>query len=385
MAPDNLTIIGTAHVSEKSVEEVRNTILECEPDIVAVELDAARYQNLLNEKNGINEEKEIKIREILKGNNFTMFLVSGFLSYFQKKIGDEVGVKPGSEMLAAAEAAEEAGAKVALIDRDIQITLKRALNHMSFWEKAKFVYSIIASFFSKDDAIDDIESIKQGDALEEVMGYFQEMSPRAYEVLVAERDAFMAQRLLDLEGNVVAVVGAGHKKGIQKNMENPQDIPPLYQLMELKESKVSITKLILFAIPAVFILIFVLAFLKGINIQSGLLEFVLLTGGLAFAGSLLAGSKIPSAITAFIVAPFTAIHPLLAAGWFAGIVEAKLRGVSMEDLASLSKSESLRDMWNNNLFRILLVVVGANIGTTIGVFLSIPNVLLPLINRLMGM
>lgn len=384
MAPDNLTIIGTAHVSEKSVKEVRNTILECEPDIVAVELDATRYQNLLNEKNGVNQDKEIKIREILKGNNFTMFLVSGFLSYFQKKIGDEVGVKPGSEMLAAAEAAEEAGAKVALIDRDIQITLKRALNHMSFWEKAKFVYSIIASFFSKDEAIDDIESIKQGDALEEVMGYFQEMSPRAFEVLVAERDAFMAQRLLDLDGNVVAVVGAGHKKGIQKNMGNPQKIPPLYQLMELKESKVSITKLILFAIPALFIIIFALAFLKGINIQSGLLEFVLLTGGLAFAGSLLAGSKIPSAITAFIVAPFTAIHPLLAAGWFAGIVEAKLRGVSMDDLASLSKSESLRDMWNNNLFRILLVVAGANIGTTIGVFLSIPNVLLPLINKLMG-
>ncbi|MDY9924587.1 TraB/GumN family protein [Methanobacterium sp.] len=385
MAPDNLTIIGTAHVSEKSVEEVRNTILESEPDIVAVELDAARYQNLLNEKNGVQQDKEIKIREILKGNNFTMFLVSGFLSYFQKKIGDEVGVKPGSEMLAAAEAAEEAGAKVALIDRDIQITLKRALNRMSFWEKAKFIYSIIASFFSKDEAIEDIEDIKQGDALEEVMGYFQEMSPRAYEVLVAERDAFMAQRLLDLEGNVVAVVGAGHKKGIQKNMENPQDIPPLYQLMELKESKISATKVILFAIPALFIIIFVLAFLQGINIQSGILEFVLLTGGLAFAGSLLAGSKIPSAITAFIVAPFTAIHPLLAAGWFAGIVEAKLRGVSMDDLASLSKSESLRDLWNNRLFRILLVVVGANIGTTIGVFLSIPNVLLPLINKLMGM
>ncbi|MBI4813633.1 MAG: TraB/GumN family protein, partial [Methanobacterium sp.] len=131
MAPDNLTIIGTAYVSEKSVEEVRNTILESEPDIVAVALDAARYQNLLNEKNGVQQDKEIKIREILKGNNFTMFLVSGFLSYFQKKIGDEVGVKPGSEMLAAAEAAEEAGAKVALIDRDIQITLKRALNRMS--------------------------------------------------------------------------------------------------------------------------------------------------------------------------------------------------------------------------------------------------------------
>lgn len=385
MAPDNLTIIGTAHVSEKSVEEVRNTILECEPDIVAVELDVARYQNLLNEKNGVQEDKEIKIREILKNNNFTMFLVSGFLSYFQKKIGEEVGVKPGSEMMAATEAATEAGAKVALIDRDIQITLKRALNRMSFWEKAKFIYSIIASFFSKDEAIEDIEDIKQGDVLEEVMGYFQEMSPRAYEVLVAERDAYMAQRLLELEGNVVAVVGAGHKKGIQKNMENPQDIPPLYQLLELKEPRISVSKIILFAIPVIFILIFVFAFLKGINIQSGILEFVLLTGGLACAGSLLAGSKIPSAITAFIVAPFTAIHPLLAAGWFAGIVEAKLRGVSMEDLANLPKSESLRDLWDNRLFRILLVVVGANIGTTIGVFLSIPNVLMPLINKLMGM
>ena len=168
-------------------------------------------------------------------------------------------------------------------------------------------------------------------------------------------------------------------------MENPHDIPPLQQLLELKESKISATKLILFAIPALFIVIFVLAFLQGINIQSGLLQFVLLTGGLAFVGSLLAGSKLPSAVTAFIVAPFTAIHPLLAAGWFAGIVEAKLRGVSMDDLSQLSKSESLRDMWNNRLFRILLVVVGANIGTTIGVFLSIPNVLLPLINRLMGM
>jgi pheromone shutdown-related protein TraB len=385
MAPDNLTIIGTAHVSEKSVEEVKNTIIESQPDIVAVELDSARYQNLLNEKHGVQHDKDIKIREILKDNNFTMLLVSGFLSYFQKKIGEEVGVKPGSEMLAAAEAAQEAGAQVALIDRDIQITLKRALNRMSFWEKVKFIYSIIASFFSKDEDIEDIEDIKQGDTLEEVMGYFQEMSPGAYEVLVEERDAFMAQKLLDLPGNVVAVVGAGHKSGIQRYMEKPQDIPPLQQLLELKESKISTSKLILFAIPLLFLVIFAVAFLQGINIQSGLLQFILLTGGLAFIGSLLAGSKLPSAVTAFIVAPFTAIHPLLAAGWFAGIVEAKLRGVSTNDLSNLSKIESLRDLWNNRLFRILLVVVGANIGTTIGVFLSIPNVLLPLINRLMGM
>lgn len=385
MAPDNLKIIGTAHVSEKSVEEVRNTILETLPDVVAVELDAARYHNLLNEKNGVEQDKELKIREIIKGNNLTMFLVSGFLSYFQKKIGEELGVKPGSEMLAAAEAAEEAGSKVALIDRDIQITLKRALNRMSFMEKAKFIYSIIASFFAdEDEVVEDIESIKQGDALEEVMKYFQDMSPRAYEVLVQERDAYMAQMLLNLEGDVVAVVGAGHKQGIQKHMEHPEDIPPIYELLELKESKINLTNFLLFLIPAVFIVIFALALIKGINIQGGIVEFALLTGGLAFLGSLAAGSKLVSAVTAFVVAPVTAIHPLLAAGWFAGIVEAKYRGVSMDDLAKLTKSESLRDMWNNNLFRILLVVVGANIGCSIGTFLSIPNVLWPLVSKLIG-
>ena len=385
MAPENLKIIGTAHVSEKSVEEVRNTIIESQPDVVAVELDANRYQNLLNEKKGIQQDKEIKIREILKGNNISMLLVSGFLSYFQKKIGEEVGVKPGSEMLAAAEAAEEVGARVALIDRDIQITLKRALNSMSFWEKAKFVYSLIASFFTNDETIEDIESIKEGDTLAEVMNYFQEMSPRAYEVLVKERDAYMARMLLDIDGGVVAVVGAGHKEGIYENLEHPENIPSLRQLLELKKKRITVTKIILFAIPAIFIIIFAAALFKGINIQGGLLWFVLLTGGLAFLGSILAGSKLPSAIVAFLVAPITAIHPLLAAGWFAGIVEAKLRGVSMDDLAGLSKSESFSDLWKNNLFRILLVVVGANIGTSIGVFLSIPNVLMPLINKLMGM
>ena len=344
MAPENLKIIGTAHVSLESVKEVKRVIIEYQPDVVAVELDATRYQNLLNERDGIVEDKDIKMREILKGDQLTLFLVSGFLSYIQKKIGEDMGVKPGSEMLAAIEAAEEVGARVVLIDRDIRITLKRALNRMNFWEKAKFVYSILSSFFSKDEAIEDLEKIKEGDALEEVMEYFQEISPGAYEVLVKERDAYMSRMLLDVDGDVVAVVGAGHKEGIQKNIENPQDIPSLYQLLEIKEPKITLTKLFLFAIPVLFIIIFAAALFNGINIKTGLLEFMLLTGGLAFLGSLIAGSKFPSAVTAFIVAPVTSIHPLLAAGWFAGLVEAKLRGVSVDDFSQLTRSESFRDL-----------------------------------------
>jgi pheromone shutdown-related protein TraB len=381
----SLKIIGTAHVSQRSIEEVKETILEMEPDVVAVELDINRYHNLKNRETGEKPEKEFNIREIIKSDQLTMFLVSGFLTYMQNKIGDDVGVKPGAEMLAAIEAAEEIGAKVALIDRDIQITLKRALNQMSIWEKLKFTYGILASFFTSDEDMEDIEKIKEGDTLAEVMEYFQEMSPKAYNVLVNERDAYMARMLLDIpESQVVAVVGAGHQSGIKKYMDDPQNIPPLSELIKIQKSKISISKVILFSIPIVFVLIFFLAFINGVNINGSLIQFILLTGGLGFLGALCAGSKLYSAITAFIVSPVTVIHPLLASGWFAGIVEAKLRKVSMEDLAELPKCEGFRELWKNKLFRVLLVVVGANIGTSIGTFLAIPNVLWPLISKLMG-
>jgi pheromone shutdown-related protein TraB len=384
MAPENLKIIGTAHVSKESIEEVREAIITHQPDVVAVELDLNRYQNMMAEKNG-QEKQNVNIKDLIQGDKLSIFLVSMFLSYLQRKIGDDLGVKPGSEMLAAIETAEEIGAKVALIDRDISITLKRALNKMSFLEKAKFVYGIIASVFSKEE-IKDIESIKDGDTLTEVMGYFKEMSPQAYDVLVTERDAYMAHRLQDInEENVVVVIGAGHKKGITEYMEHPNKIPPIEELLTIKKSRIPILKIILFSIPAIFIIIFVLALINGINIQTSLLNFILITGSFSFFGSLLSGSKIYSAITAFIVAPLTTLHPLLAAGWFSGIVEAKLRHVNMEDAIDITKVDSFKDLWGNNLFRVLLVVVGTNIGASIGLFLTIPNVIFPLFYKIFGM
>lgn len=385
MVPESLEIIGTAHVSEKSVEKVRNTILEKTPDVVAVELCMNRYNNLMNERNGVDIKKEFQIKELIKGDNLTLFLISGFFSYMQRKIGDEVGVKPGSEMLAAIDAANEVGARVALIDRDISITLKRAIKKMSFFEKMKFIYGIITSFFSKDDDIGDIDSITEGDALKEVMKYFQEMSPKAYEVLVRERDAYMAKMLLGInEENVVAVVGAGHENGIKSYMNNPEELPSFEELLSVQKSKLSIGKVVLFLIPIVFVAIFVLAFFSGVNIQTSLFQYVLITGSLSFAGCILSGSKIYSAIIAFIAAPLTVVHPLLAAGWFSGLIEAKMRKIGMDDLASFKECQSVKDFWNNNLFRVLLVVVGTNIGASIGAILTIPNVFYPLISKIFG-
>ncbi|MBM4241724.1 MAG: TraB/GumN family protein [Euryarchaeota archaeon] len=386
MAPKLLEIIGTAHVSTKSIEKVREAILDKKPDVVAVELCPSRYQNIINQKYGIEPEKNIQIRDVLSSDKLTLFLVSGFLSYIQKKIGDELGVKPGSEMMEAITTAEEVGSRVVLIDRDISITLKRALNKMSFFEKLKFVFGLISSFLSNDETIENVDDMTKGETLTDVMDYFQKMSPSAYDVLVTERDAYMAKMLAELnEENVVAVVGAGHKKGITEYLNNPEKIPPLYDLLNIQKSKFSVGKLILFLIPVVLVGIFVLALINGINIKTGLFEFILLTGGLSFLGSILSGSKIYSAITAFLVAPITSIHPLLAAGWFAGLVEAKIRKINTDDFVEFGRCESFKDFRQNNLFRVLIVVVGANIGCSIGTLISIPNVFLPLLSQLMGL
>ena len=248
-------------------------------------------------------------------------------------MGEEVGVKPGSEMLEAAHIAQEVNADLALIDRNIQITLKRTINGMSFREKLSFVWELITSYFLGDDEDEEafkeeVEQLKQDDTIKEVMNYFKEASPGGYNALVHERDAYMAYNLKSLEDkNVVAVVGAGHKNGILTYLDQPGTIPPIESIDQVKESRFSIIQIILYSIPVLFIVVFGLAFINGINIQGGIINYLIFAGGGALIGSLLSGSKIQSAIVAMLVAPVTVIHPLLAAGWFSGIVEGKLRHV----------------------------------------------------------
>lgn len=385
MKKECLKIIGTAHVSEKSVEEVRNTILEDKPQVVAIELDTGRYQRLIQEKMGVAEKPNFSISDIIKGNNMGLFLVSGLLTYMQRRIGNDLGVKPGSEMMVAVEAAEEVGAKIALIDRDINLTLKRTMNAMSFMEKAKFLFGLLSSLIGKDEEIENIESLKEGDTLQEVMKYFEEMSPAAYKVLVDERDAFMVHRIQNIEeDHIIAVVGAGHQNGMKRYLEHPENLPSMSSILKLEKSRIPWGKIMLFSIPVLFVLIFFLAFINGINIKTGLLEFVILTGGLSALGSILTGSKLLSAIVAFLVAPITILHPLLAAGWFAGLMEAKLRHVGSNDLNDFTKAEGFKDLWKNNLFRVLIVVMGANIGCTIGGLITLPQVIFPIFGKLVG-
>lgn len=386
---DYLTIIGTAHVSDESVEEVKDAIYEQQPDVVAIELDKGRYTRIRNEMAGIEEDDSISVTQIIKDDKIGVFLASTLLGYFQSKIGEDVDVKPGSEMVGAIEAAEDLGIPIALIDRDINVTLQRALNKMTLKEKVSFLWDSIVSIFKKDELEDeiDIEELKNPENLDEIMEMFNEISPGAYEVLVKERDAYLAGNIMNLpQEKIVAVVGAGHKPGIYRYLDNPETLPPLYSLRVVDEKKgIPWVKIILALIPILFVVIFFLAFYNGINITDNVLEFVVISMIMGFLGSILSGSKLISAIVGGLVSPLTIIHPLLAAGWFSGLTEAKLRHVGQKDIKSLSKIEHLKDIWHNNICRILLVVIGTNIGVSIATLIILPSkVFIPLFMKIFG-
>lgn len=389
MNREYLTIIGTAHVSEESVKEVKDAIYEQQPDIVAIELDRGRYNRIRNEMAGIEEDSHIPVTQIIKENKIGVFLASTLLGYFQSKIGEDVDVKPGSEMIGAIEAAEDLKIPIALIDRDINVTLQRALNKMTFKEKASFLWSTVSGLFKKDELEEelDIEELKNPENLDEIMDMFEEISPGAYEVLVKERDAYLAGNIMNLpQENVVAVVGAGHKPGINRYLDNPETLPPLADLRVTKEKKgIPWVKIILALIPILFVVIFFLAFFNGISITDNVIEFVGISMLMGFLGSLLSGSKVLSAIVGGLVAPLTIIHPLLAAGWFSGLTEAKLRKVRKSDISNLSKIKHLKDIWHNNICRILIVVVGTNIGVSIATLIILPSkVFIPLFMKIFG-
>ena len=389
MKRECLTIIGTAHVSEESVNEVKDAIYEQHPEVVAIELDRGRYVRLKQQMMGIEQDDTISVSKIIKENKVGLFLTTTLLSYFQSKIGADLDVAPGSEMVGAIEASEDLGIPIALIDRDINITLQRALNKMGFIEKSKFLVSLIASVFGfgEDEEDIDVEELKNPENLDELMEIFKDEAPSVHEVLVHERDAYLAGRINGLpQDHVIAVVGAGHKPGIERYLDNPETLPDLRELEVINEKKgIPWAKILLAMIPILFVVIFFLAYFSGINITWNIYEFIVISMIMGFIGSILSGSKLISAIVGGLVAPLTIIHPLLAAGWFSGLTEAKFRKVRQSDIKNLSKIESFRDLWNNNIFRILLVVIGTNLGVSIATLVILPSkVFIPLFMKIFG-
>jgi pheromone shutdown-related protein TraB len=368
-----IIIVGTAHVSEKSVQEVISKIEEMRPDIVAVELCPARYRALI----GQEVEKEIKISELLSGGKLFFFLVQLFLAYIQRKIGEELGVKPGSEMLAAIEAAKKAGARVALVDRDIGITIQRFWSAMGFFDKIRLVGSLIPAALGWGDEEEiDIDSITQADIVSQMISEFRKISPGAANVLVDERDAFLARNLhlLSKQGRVLAVVGAGHREGILKHLEHPENIPALEGLNEKPGNKITFVKIFGIVVSLLILvtigLVLITAQSSEIILQACVIWFVV-TGGLSALGVVLARGHPLSALTALMVAWMTTLNPFVAAGWFAGMVEAWKLKPTVSDLKTLAAADSFKQMMQNRLFKVILVAALSNVGAMLGMFVGV--------------
>jgi pheromone shutdown-related protein TraB len=367
-----IVIVGTAHVSEKSVQEVTAAIEEAKPDIVAVELCPARYRALT----GQEEEQEIKISELLSGGKLYVFMVQWFLAYIQKKIGSEMGVKPGAEMLAAIDAAQKTGARVALVDRDVSITIQRFWSSMGIVDKIKLISSLIPAAFGWGEEEIDIDSITQDDIVTQMIAEFRKISPSAASVLVDERDAYIARNLVQLshEGRVLAVVGAGHRGGIKNYLAHPETIPAIEPLQAKMTRKFSFAKAFGIAVTVLILVTFGLVLVKGASSQNILLAmgiWFLVTGGLSGLGVVIARGHPLSALTAFLVAWMTTLNPLVAAGWFAGMVEAWKLKPTVSDLKTLAQAESFDEMMKNRLFKVILVAALANVGAMAGTFLGI--------------
>ncbi|VVB63672.1 TraB family protein [uncultured archaeon] len=338
-----------------------------------MELCPGRYRALT----GQEEEREIKISELLSGQKLYFLLVQMFLAYIQKKIGEEMGVKPGSEMLAAIETAQRTGAKVALVDREVGITIQRFWSAMGIIDKIKLVFALAPAALGMGDEEDiDIETITQDDVVSQMISEFRKVSPSAANVLVDERDAYIAKNLyrLSKEGKVLAVVGAGHKDGIKKLLAHPESIPTIEMLSEKPKKKITFVRVFGAAMVLIMIATIGLILSKGYSSQNLLLAFgiwFVVHGVLSCLGVVLARGHPLSSLTALLMAWMTNLVPFAGAGWFAGMVEAWKRKPTVSDIKKLADVETFDDMMKNRFFKVILVAAMANVGALAGTFLGI--------------
>ena len=366
----DIVIVGTAHVSKESVELVKKTIDNENPDAVAVELCQQRYEALVDRRRW----DETEIHKVLREGKVYLFLMQLLMTNFQRKIGDDLGITPGSEMIKAIEDAKARGIGVILVDRDIKVTLRRAFNEMSLIEKSKLA-SCFISGMSEGGEIDErlIEELKEKDVLTEMMEELGKEIPSAKRVLVDERDMYIANKIAKIEGKkIVAVVGAGHVEGIRNLLKSGRykraDIKKLEHIPE----KRNLWRFAGYVVPALIVLVVAAGFLlKGeAFVMESVWKWILINGGLSALGVILALGHPLSVITAFVAAPLTSLNPMLAAGWFAGLTEAKMRKPKVKDFEGLLRLNSIRDYWRNRVTRILLVVAFANIGSALGTWIA---------------
>ena len=367
VAGKRIFLVGTAHVSMQSVDDVRATIERVRPDSVCVELCQPRYDSLTNPE----AWRKLDILSVLREGKAHLLLGSLILTAFQRRIASQLGVKPGAEMMAAIESAREHGAQLVLADRRIEITLKRTTAKLGGWSKVKALSNLLAGLFVPEQIdADEIEKLKEEAQLADALQALAREFPQAKEVLIDERDRYLAAKIREAPGDtVVAVVGAGHVEGIEREIRNPRPIDEL----DTVPGPGLLPRILKWAIPLSIVALLAYGFYTGgaARWRESMVTWILVTGTLSAAGALAALGHPLTIASAFVAAPLTTLHPLLAAGWFAGLVQAWIKSPTVEDLETLADSiTSVKGFWRHPVTRILLVVALTNLGASLGVFVA---------------
>ncbi len=360
-------LVGTAHVSKESVNDVHNTILAVKPNSICTELCEARCRAMVEKDNW----KKMDIFKVIKEKKSVLLLAQLVMSAFYRKLGDELGVEPGAEMLECVKLSKETGAELVLADRDIEITLKRVWRGLSYWQKCKLMVSLLYSLLDSEK-IDEgtIEEMKNTDQLESMMEEFAKEYPQIKERLLDERDVYLSQKIRNAAGPViVAAVGAGHVGGIVEHIQRDIDLEPIMVL----PPKTILPSVLKWGIPVLIVVLLVAGFFKGgiEHSKVDLLIWVGVNGLLSAIGAAAAFAHPLTIIASFIAAPLTSLNPMVAAGFVSGLVQAWIKRPTVDNFERLPHDiMSVKGFWMNPVTRILLVVLLANFGSIIGTWVA---------------
>ena len=360
-----IILVGTAHISRDSVDLVRRVIKSETPDCVCVELDAKRYDTLSKKKRW----ESLDLKEIIRKKQLSTLLFNLMLASYQKKLGNQLGVLPGTELLVAVKTAEEKGISIALCDRDVRVTLRRAWHATSFFKKNYLLASLFAGLFDRTEITEEkLNELKKTDVLSEVMLELGQAMPELKRVLIDERDTFLSERIKNAEGErIVAVVGAGHVEGIKKalledrhaQMEEINVIPPVSPIW----------KVLGWSIPAVILAsLGVIALQKGCDVAGDNIIYWILANGIPSSiGAMLALAHPLTIVSAFAAAPVTSLTPVIGAGYVTAFVQVLVRPPVVREFETvLEDMSTLTGWWKNKLLKVFLAFLLPGLGSMIG-------------------
>ncbi|GJL67339.1 MAG: conjugal transfer protein TraB [Nitrospirales bacterium] len=365
----SIILIGTAHVSQESADLVRTVIEQERPDCVCVELDPRRFEVLAQPKRW----ESLDLKEIIRKNQLSTLMVNLVLASYQKRLGDQLGVMPGTEMLEATKTAEQYHIPVELCDRDVRITMRRAWRTTPFWRKSLLLSSLLFSVFDTTEVSEkEIRDLKKQDVLSDMMEELGKEVPTLKKVLIDERDHYLAKKIRDAKGErIVAVVGAGHMPGIQRTLKEQQSVN--LEELDVIPPVSGAWKWVGWSIPAIIVgSIVYIGFQKGAMAAGENALFWVLANGIPSAvGAVLAFAHPLTIATAFASAPFTSLTPVIGVGYVTAFVQAYVQPPLVREFQSVAEDIAVpKQWWHSRLLRVFLAFILPTIGSIIGTYVG---------------